>query len=929
MTKQYEPDSVEQPHSDQESNRAPSDERPGPAPSHEVREVGGFDGTVLDPPPFDTKPENLEDPADLEERIVRHVSRTGYHPVKPRVITKQLGLPPDARSRVRKAIRRLAKRGSLQYGAKHLVRPLEGKRQVGSDEPTRSKLPSSPPGERTPSERRRRKLPDSRPELPDDTLPEDALPRETVDWDADNVPENDGVNFGEDEDRDIEKDVDDRQESAWWGENEADEEGEDPEDVRRAGKHGEKRGQPKKGTEITGTFRRASGGFGFVRPHDATRDEGRTRDIFISAKRSLDAASGDVVRVQLKRGSGGRRREGQDPQRQGVIVEVLEREEHRFVGSYFERGGSGLVQVDGRVFQQPIPVGDPGAKNVREGDQVVIEMVHFPTHFDAGEAVVIEVLGARGAPGVDTLAIMREYDLPDEFPLAVLQESREQAEEFDESIPEDRRDLTGETIITIDPVDARDFDDAISLERRENGHWLLGVHIADVAHFVPVGSSLDREARRRGTSVYLPDRVIPMLPEIISNHLASLQPDRVRYARSVFVEFTPEGIAVSTEFTRSAIRSCRRFSYEEVDDFLEQPERWSDRLKPDVSALLLRMRDLAMLLRQKRLDAGAIELVLPEVKIVLDEAGRVGGAKLTKNTVSHQLIEEFMLAANRAVAEMLHGRNLLFLRRIHEPPAIKKLRSLTEFIRELGLPCDSMESRFEIKRVIAAVKGEPTEHAVNYAILRSLQKAVYGPEESGHYALHWDHYCHFTSPIRRYPDLDVHRMLEDLQRGKRPRSQRGELRTLGEHCSDREQRAEAAERELIKLKLLHYLKDHLGMQMPAVITGVEEFGLFAQGIELPAEGFIAVSSLQDDFYRFDATTHTLSGHRSGNQFRLGDRVTVEVVQVDLARRELDLRIVEHEVSPRRAGPTGKRGKGAGKPRSRPSGSKRNRPKRKR
>jgi ribonuclease R len=637
-------------------------------------------------------------------------------------------------------------------------------------------------------------------------------------------------------------------------------------------------------------FKRAAAGYGFVRPQDVTTRT-REHDVYVAAHHSLDAASGDLVRVELSR-----RSKRDEARRRGQIVEVLQRETYQFVGTYLERDGVGLVQVDGRVFSQPIPVGDPGAKNAQEGDQVVLEMVHFPRHFNAGEAVITEVMGRRGAPGVDTLSIIREYDLPDEYPESALQDARQQAEQFDESL-EGRRDLTGATIITIDPQDARDFDDAISLDRIDNGHWLLGVHIADVAHFVPRDSHLDIEARRRGTSVYLPDRVIPMLPEIISNNLASLQPNRVRYTRSVFIEYTAEGIPVSVDVDCTAIKSKHRFNYDEVDDLLKQPEPWKKQLDQEVFALVLRMRELAMLLRERRLTAGAIELTLPEVKILLNPDGEVSGARLIPNTVSHQIIEEFMLAANQAVAETLHSRDMLFLRRIHEPPTTVKLRSLTDFVRHLGVPCQSLESRFEIKRVIAAVRTEPTEHAVNYAVLRSLQKAVYGPQISGHYALNWDHYCHFTSPIRRYPDLEIHRMFDAIERGKRPRSSKGELRRLGEHCSEREQRAEQAERELVRLKLLIYLSQRIGLQMRAVITGVEEFGLFAEGVELPAEGFIAISSLQDDFYRFEAATHSLTGQRSSNQFRLGDSLTVEVAHVDLARRELDFRLVQHAVAP--------------------------------
>lgn len=645
---------------------------------------------------------------------------------------------------------------------------------------------------------------------------------------------------------------------------------------------------------VVGVVRRTAGGHAFVRPQteEPGAYTGRQDDIFIPQKKALDAATGDLVLVRLSPRSRGARK-------RGVILEVLRREDYRFVGTYQQLDGQPVVFVDGRVFSAPVPVGDPTAKGVRPGDQVVIEMVRFPRHYDPGEAVILEVLGARGEPGVDTLAIIREYDLPTEFPEAVLAEARQQAALFDESIGPDRRDFTGEITITIDPEDARDFDDAVSLVQQPDGHWLLGVHIADVAHFVPEDSALDREARRRGTSVYLPDRVLPMLPEILSNHLASLQPGRVRYTRSVLIEWTPEGEPISADIVRSAIRSRQRLTYEEVDEFLERPGKRHRRITPEVGQLLVRMRDLAMLLRQRRLTAGSIELNLPEVKIVLDENGRVTGARVIPNTVSHQIIEEFMLAANRAVAETLTQRNVPFLRRVHEPPNPIKLRALTEFVRLLGIPCRSLESRFEIKRVLEAVAGLPTEHAVNYAVLRSMQKAVYSPRELGHYALNWPNYCHFTSPIRRYPDLTIHRLFADLESGRRRRTPKSQLRALGEHCSEREQRAEAAERELVKLKLLYYLHDRIGQRMQAVITGVEEFGIFAQGIDIPAEGFISVSSLQDDRYRFDPAARAFIGYRQGHQFRLGDAVIVEVAHVDLARRELDFRLIGHAPPQRR------------------------------
>ena len=644
---------------------------------------------------------------------------------------------------------------------------------------------------------------------------------------------------------------------------------------------------PQKKNEIVGTFRRASGGYGFVRPTGVKRGSDRSQDIFIPATRSKDAADGDIVRVRIGRGQG-RSRRGETRQA-GEILEIVERETNQFVGTYKERGGEAVVEIDGRTFATPISVGDPGAKGAVPGDKVVIEMVRFPSPMHPGEAVITEVLGAKGQPGVDTLSIIREFGLPEEFPEDVLEAARAEAEAFDESIG-NRLDLTGETIVTIDPVDARDFDDAISLSRLANGHWKLGVHIADVSHFVKVRSALDREAKERGTSVYLPDRVLPMLPEVISNNLASLQPNKVRYAQSAFIEFTADGAPVASEFHLSAIKSCRRFAYEEVDEYLADREKWRGKLTPQVHKLLADMHELAMILRQRRLKAGSIELTLPEVKIDLDRQGQVSGAHLVKNTESHQIIEEFMLAANQAVARHLNDREIHFLRRIHELPDPRKLHLLTGFIRELGIECESLESRFEIKRVVKLVAGQPEEHAVNYAVLRAMQKAVYSPLQEGHYALNADQYCHFTSPIRRYPDLTVHRLIASLIHRKKPKANFDELVVLGEHCSERELRAQIAERELTKVKLLTFLSKKIGTEMDAVITGVEEFGFFCQGIELPAEGLVHVETLDDDHYRYDSATHSLAGYRQGNRFRLGDVVRVTVAHVDVDRRELDFRL---------------------------------------
>jgi ribonuclease R len=636
---------------------------------------------------------------------------------------------------------------------------------------------------------------------------------------------------------------------------------------------------------VLGMFRRTTHG-GFVRPKlidGKTGTEIRIRDVA-----ALDAATGDEVLVRVLRKPANR-----DDNPLGEIIRVVERATRQFVGTYFERDGNGYVRVDGTVFSHSIYVGDPGAKGAKLDDKVVFEMLRFPGPDDRGEGVITEILGPRGKPGVDTLSILRAFGLPDEFPKEVLHEARAMAALFDETDLEQRDDYTAEVIVTIDPVDARDFDDAISLGRdKKSGHWLLGVHIADVGRFAPVGGALDHEARKRGNSVYLPQRVLPMFPEVISNGLASLQQGKVRFVKTVWIDFTPLGQRAHVRFANGAIRVKRRFTYEQVSKVLAKPGPAGKSLEAEVLELLLRMKELAMILRERRHKRGSLELMMPETELELDNEGRVTGAHFVTHDVSHQIIEEFMLAANEAVAEHLASLNVPFLRRVHPAPEPTKLQDFAEFARLLGYSVKLEKDRFGLQRVLEESTGEPEQHAVHYALLRSLKQAVYSPNSEGHYALASDDYCHFTSPIRRYPDLTVHRLLDQWIRTGRCGSDQVELAAIGEHCSHTERRADTAERELIKVKLLAYMSERIGLEMPAIITGVADYGFFAQAEQFPVEGLVHISSLVDDYYYFDELSHTLHGRRAKRRYRLGDRVNVQVARVDVYRRQLDFRVVK-------------------------------------
>ncbi len=637
---------------------------------------------------------------------------------------------------------------------------------------------------------------------------------------------------------------------------------------------------------VSGILRKISSGAAFVIPSQKDPTQKET-DIYVAPRDVRDAQTGDdvLVRISAKRRANG--------QRCGIIEKVVERATSVFVGNYIESGGQGFVQIDGTAFTAPIHVGDPGAKGAMPNDKVVIEMLRFPTASRPGEAVLTEVLGKRGDPGIDTMTVVHSLGLPYEFPEAVLDDARRQADAFKEDNLAARTDLTKETIITIDPATARDFDDAISLTRSDDGHWHLGVHIADVAHFVQAGSPLDQEARKRGTSVYLPNHVIPMLPELISNGLASLQQDQVRYTKTAFIDFDAAGSVVGTDVANSAIKVVRRFAYEDVMPIIQNPRQQVANVTAPVRKLLNDMYELAMLLRRRRFANGALTMGIPEVEIDFDKDGGVVGAHERHHDESHEIIEEFMLAANVAVARLLESKRLPFLRRAHGDPDELKMRNFEQFCLGLGITIRKSQSRAELQDIIQSVKGKPEERAVNFALLRSMKQAEYSPDDVGHYALAEEDYCHFTSPIRRYPDLTVHRLIGQLAAKKAATAQPfEELLELGKHCSITERRAEKAERELIRIKLLRYMSQRIGEEMDAFITGVESFGMFCQGVTIPAEGMIHLSALGDDFYVFDQATRRLTGSRTKREFRLGDPIRVVVAAVDIDRRMLDLRPVE-------------------------------------
>jgi ribonuclease R len=584
-----------------------------------------------------------------------------------------------------------------------------------------------------------------------------------------------------------------------------------------------------------------------------------------------------------------------------VIVQVLERARERVVGRFEKQNGRPVVVPYDPKIDAVIRLTEGGRHGARDGEIVEAHLTAFPDAHRVAQGVVSERLGLLGEPGVDIEIVLRSHGLPPRFPEPVVAESEEFPEEVRSEDLSGRKDFRDRRIVTIDGETAKDFDDAVEVERTADG-YRLGVHIADVSHYVREGSNLDDEARSRGTSVYFPGRVLPMLPERLSNGLCSLNPRVDRLVLSAVLELSASGRVISTEFVKGVIRSRERMTYTEVARLLEtQPTAQDEARYGPLLGDFRTMGELAASLRRRREARGSIDFDLPDADVVLDDEGLVVGIVPESRNVAHRLIEEFMLAANEAVAKKLLFAKQPAVYRVHDRPDPDRLVDLREVLESFGyeLKGDLEEvppSAFQ--KILKSIQGRPEERLLSDLLLRAQRKALYSEECRGHYALAAPYYCHFTSPIRRYPDLIVHRQLSRLLAEGRPVASKDfegvndQMREIAVISSERERRAEQAERESLLWKKIVFMKDKLGREFDAFVTGVAAFGVFVTLKEYFVEGLIPISGLGNDFFVYEEKLHRLRGRSSGKTFRLGDSVRVKLTAIDEVRRRLDFRLPE-------------------------------------
>lgn len=645
-------------------------------------------------------------------------------------------------------------------------------------------------------------------------------------------------------------------------------------------------GLPEKMNLVRGKLSGHSKGFAFLLPDEPGMD-----DIFIPPGELNDAMHGDTVLVRITSESSGNRREG-------TVVRILERGTTEIVGTYTESKYFDFVIPDDKKFVHDIIIPKEASKGAVEGHKVVVKITSYPEWRKSAEGEVIKILGHKNDPGVDILSVIYKYGLPGPFSEEVLKQADETPDKITEEEIKNRRDLRDQLIITIDGADAKDLDDAVTVTKLDNGNYKLGVHIADVSYYVREGTPIDLEAADRGTSIYLVDRVIPMIPHRLSNGICSLNPHEDRLTLSCEMEIDSKGEVVQHEIFQSVIRSTERMTYSDVNKILVEKDEELIKKYEKIVPMLELMAELADILRGKRMKRGAIDFDFKEAKILVDEEGKPTDVVIRERSVAERLIEEFMLAANETVAEYFHWLNVPFIYRIHEEPKEEKLQRFFEFITNFGYivrgKANSVHPR-ALQTIIEEVQGKPEEMVVSTVMLRSMQQAKYYPESLGHFGLSTDFYTHFTSPIRRYPDLIVHRLIrtylfEGMMDDETLQKWNEKLPAIAEHSSKMERRAVDAERETEDMKKAEFMEDKIGEEFDGIISSITNFGMF---VELPntIEGLVPVSYMTDDYYHYDDRQYAMIGERTGNVFQIGDEITVRVVEVNKDEHTIDFEIV--------------------------------------